>query len=105
MCYNCFGKMESVPSLLDRVTQRAIYVDELLRQAERTVDFAVRGKIEAYSRTTEFGYPERIAQEHIIAGAIELHKSTLKRRNRLFLFLEELVDLGELNTPSNGEAG
>lgn len=105
MCYNCFQKMESVPSLLDRVTQRAIYVDTLLRHAERTLECAIRGEFVMYMRTTKFGFPEGIAQEHVIAGVMELHKSALKRRNRLFLFIEELVDLEELNTPSNGEAG
>ena len=105
MCYNCFKEMESVPSLLDRVTQRAIYVDAVLNAAERMLDKAVRGEVVMYMRTTKFGHPERVDQEHMIAGVMELHKSALKRRNRLFLFLEDLVDLGELTTPSNGEAG
>jgi len=100
MCYKCFDKMAEIPSFLNRVTDRGIFVDSLLAHCERKYESAVRGEIELFYRARPGSFPKRVPQEELLRSMLDVKANVLKRRNRIFTWIESLIDLDELNAPT-----
>jgi hypothetical protein len=94
MCYKCWLNKD-LPPILERMENRYLLVDAIIRACEDKLSSAVRGQVICFVRQRN-GEVEMISSEAVIAHLMEIKRGALERRNRIGDWMADEISLSDL---------